>query len=218
MNIVKSIPALGLILGLSACAELQQAPPYDAPTRAATPDESLLPAEPAMPDFRVRNIVVDVPRSLKVNERNSYRPDGDIVWHGDPIGDRREQVRKILYDAFSKGVSGLRGDVPIDLKVDLVMFHALSPKARYSVGGIHEIRFYLTLIDARTGQPLGEPRFVKADLDALGGLAAIAAEEQGLTQKVRIMQHLARVIEVELTDPDGFRSDANLMLSVLGNL
>lgn len=59
--------------------------------------------------------------------------------------------------------------------------------------------------------PLGEPMFIKADLEAFGGQKAIRAEAQGLTQKVRITSHLAHVIQTQLTSPEGYKA-ANLGL------
>lgn len=218
MNRTKTALALAMIFGLAACANVDQGALYDTPTRADNSDQSVLSAEPVRRSFSVQRVLVDVPRSLKVNERNSYKPNGDIVWHGDPIGDRYQQVAQILYDSITEGAARVKGDVPVDLKVELLKFHALSPRARYSVGGVHEIRFMLTMLDPATGAPVSEPRFVKADLDALGGMAAIGAEEQGLTQKVRIEQHLAHVIAVELTAPEGFHSDASMMVSLLNNI
>ena len=52
-------------------------------------------------------------------------------------------------------------------------------------------------------------RTVKADLDAFGGQQALQAEARGLTQKVRITNHLAEVIRQELTNAEGYKN-ANL--------
>lgn len=54
-----------------------------------------------------------------------------------------------------------------------------------------------------------EPHFVKADFKALGGQEAIAAEARGVTQKYRITKQLAKVIQIELTSPEGYQA-ANL--------
>ncbi len=51
-------------------------------------------------------------------------------------------------------------------------------------------------------------KFIKADFDAVGGAAAVAAEARGNTQKVRITQHLAWVIQQELTGGN-FVTEAN---------
>jgi hypothetical protein len=147
---------------------------------------------------------VTVPRSLTVSERNMYYPSGDIVWREDPIGDRHAQVQTILADAFAQGVNGLDGPRDVILNVQLSRFHALTEKARYTIGGVHAIQFTYTLHDATTGAPLTRPKFIKADFPALGGMAAIVAEQRGVTQKVRITQHMAKVIADELSQPEGY--------------
>ena len=99
-----------------------------------------------------------------------------------------------------------------DLDIEVLRFHALTEKARYSIGGIHSITFQVTLTDPATGATVGEPRIVQADLPGYGGDEAIAADAQGFTQKFRITNHLANVIVVELTDPEGY---SNARLGVL---
>jgi hypothetical protein len=99
---------------------------------------------------------------------------------------------------LSQGVSGLEGEREVVIDVIVTRFHALTEKARYTVGGVHAIQFNLQVRDAHTGEVLMQPHHIKADFDALGGNAAIAAEARGVTQKVRITNHLAYVIRQEL--------------------
>ncbi|GAB4306022.1 MAG: hypothetical protein Kow0058_18700 [Roseovarius sp.] len=177
----------------------------DAGARVAPPAGTA--AQPLLQGLHVTAVRVSVPRTLKVSEANRFYPGGDIVWREDPPGDRYEQVRRIVEAGIMDGVRGL-GDSgrPVMLDIEVTRFHALTEKARYTVGGVHAIQFLMQLRDAETGAPLGEPKFVKADFRALGGQAAIRAERQGLTQKVRITRHLAEVIRTELTDPEGFHA------------
>ena len=160
----------------------------------------------------VANLTVRVPRSLKVSERNSYLPRGDIVWREDPIGDRHLQVQRIVQDALVRGVTPLDGPVRVNLDVTVKRFHALTEKARYTTGGVHAITFDLAITDAETGALVVPMREVRADLDAFGGRQALQAEARGLTQKVRITSHLAEVIRQELTNADGYR---NAQLGIL---
>ena len=157
-------------------------------------------------DVQVRSITVTVPRSLTVSEANRYLPKGDIVWRGDPIGDRHAQVAAIFDAALTKGAQAVNGTLPVALDVEVSRFHALTEKARYSVGGVHNITFYLTLRDPETGVALSETRVVNADLDGFGGQQAVDADARGQTQKVRITNHLAEVIRQELTRPEGFQN------------
>jgi hypothetical protein len=157
-------------------------------------------------DVRVESIAVRVPRSLKVSEANRFLPASDIVWREDPIGDRHAQVQAIFEAALKRGTDPMQGAVPVALDIEVERFHALTERARYSTGGVHNITFTLTLRDPASGTVLGAPRQVRADLNALGGRTALQAEARGQTQKVRITDHLAEVIRQELTTADGFQN------------
>jgi len=202
-----------LVMGglVSACANTNVASrnvAYEAPalsfaeTSVAEPTPQLAP----LTDVRVESLTVRVPRALSVSEANSYLPKADIVWRGDAIGDRHAQVAAIFDNAMRRGIEPLAGRIPVALDVKVLRFHALSEKARYTVGGVHNINFELTLRHAETGALLTEPRVVRADLDGFGGQQALQAEARGLTQKVRITNHLAEVIRQELTTMDGYKN------------
>ncbi|MEH6832724.1 DUF6778 family protein [Sulfitobacter sp.] len=156
--------------------------------------------------IRVSQINVNVPASLKASEANRYYPNGDIVWREDPIGDRHAQVGKILKDSMTAGTASFQGPVPVILDIQLVRFHALSEKARYTVGGVHHVVFDMMLRDARTGEHLSKPRRIETDLEAFGGQQAKTAEARGLTQKVRLSNHLAEVIRQQMTKPEGYKN------------
>ncbi|AXI46898.1 hypothetical protein C1J03_13225 [Sulfitobacter sp. SK012] len=186
--------------------------PYEAGTAQAY---QTAPTEPTEMPVQILNRVsvqqvnVLVPQSLRVSEANRYYPSGDIVWREDPIGNRHAQVQQIFQNALAAGTQNLDGDVPVVIDVVVERFHALTEKARYTVGGVHSIRFNMVIRDAETGQALSAPRVVRADLDGFGGQQAINAEARGVTQKVRISNHLAEVIRQELSRPEGY-VNANL--------
>lgn len=202
MKTLKLIMVLGLGAMVSACTSV------DTGSDAATRNASFEPHTPefihALPSVRVDEINVLVPTSLKVSEKNSYLPSGDIVWRGDAPGDRHQQVREIFDSAIALGTSDLEGTVPVRIEVRVDRFHALTEKARYVTGGIHNIHFVLQMRNISTGEIIGEPRLVHADLKAFGGRDALAADARGETQKVRITEHLSKVIHQELTSDDGF--------------
>lgn len=175
--------------------------------QVAAPDAPIAPVgTPLVGNVRVESIVVRVPRSLKVSEANRFLPAGDIVWREDPIGDRYAQVQTIFEAALARGTAPMQGAVPVTLDVEVKRFHALTEKARYTTGGVHNISFTLILRDPVTGAMIGAPRDIRADLDALGGRTALRAEAAGQTQKVRISDHLAEVIRQELSTAEGFRN------------
>lgn len=196
---VRIIAILVAALGLSACASI------DTATRNAPLDSARsLAAEAssaAVQSFAVQSYTVKVPRSLRVSEANSYYPLGDIVWRGDVIGDRHNQVAAIFNESLSRATSGVDGAIPAIAELTVHRFHALTEKTRYTIGGVHSIKFTLVLRDPVTGAELAPPREISADLRGYGGAKAIAADQQGMTQKVRITQHLANVIRAELTQP-----------------
>ena len=174
-------------------------------TNSQQQGQTILP-DAILRQINVAQINVRVPTKLKVSEANRYYPSGDIVWREDPMGNRHEQVARIVYDAMSAGTSTFQGPVPVILDVQVERFHALSEKARYTVGGVHHVVFSMVLRDAKTGEFLSEPRRVETDLEAFGGQQAITAEARGLTQKVRISGHLAEVIRQQMTEPDGYKN------------
>ncbi|WP_299731242.1 DUF6778 family protein [uncultured Tateyamaria sp.] len=213
----------GLLLAaaalVSACAQTGTT------TRNAPFQEAGLPfAEASAPvgayntDVRVENITVRVPRTLRVSEGNGYLPSTDIVWRGDPMGDRHAQIGAIFYDAMNKGTEPLNGATPVFMDIEVTRFHALTERARYTTGGVHNINFILSLRHAKTGAPLGEPRRVRADIHAFGGRQALEAEARGETQKVRITNLLAEAIRQELTTPSGFQNPKLGLIQALNQL
>ncbi|HKK84375.1 MAG TPA: DUF6778 family protein, partial [Roseovarius sp.] len=142
-----------------------------------------------------------------------------IVWREDPVGDRHAQVKAIVEAGLSEGISAMEpGAVPVVMDVEVTRFHALTEKARYTIGGVHAIQFKMQLRNPETGQAYGEPHLVKADFKALGGAKAIEAERNGITQKHRITEHLAKVIQTELASPDGYKAANNGLMGAINQL
>ncbi|MGB7241925.1 MAG: DUF6778 family protein [Sulfitobacter sp.] len=160
----------------------------------------------AYPPLRVVEINVTVPRSLEVSEANRYYPGGDIVWREDPYGDRHAQVQAIVQDAMETGTAGMTGASAVTLDVEVLRFHALTQKARFTTGGVHSLTLAYVVRNAKTGEPLAPRRVFSSDLKAFGGEEAIAAMQRGETQKVRITAHMARAIREELTVPGGHKN------------
>ena len=186
-------------LTLSACAKQEIA------ARGAPLDTGVV--SPASLSVDVQQIRVVVPKTLSVSEANMYYPAGDIVWRGDPVGDRHEQVKAIFETAMADGVSQIeKGSLPVVMDVQVARFHAVSEKARYTIGGVHAMTFSIVLRNPETQDIIAGPRQVRADFRALGGAQAIAAERHGITQKSRITEHLANVIRSELSQPEGHKA------------
>ncbi len=197
MKMIKTLLAVAVAAGLSACAKPETV------SRAA-PAAGLIAApiaEEAGRDYTVTEVKVNVSRDLSVSEANLYFPIADIVWRDDPLGDRHMQVARIMKNGMSTGAVALVGSRDVIVNVDVLRFHAVTEKARYTIGGVHSIKFRMSVIDAQTGEVIEAPRTVVADFDALGGAAAIKAEREGFGQKQRITAHMAGVIQRELGSP-----------------
>ncbi|CUH66633.1 hypothetical protein TG4357_02531 [Thalassovita gelatinovora] len=194
MNIIRTGLLLAIGLGLSACSSIDTASrniPLEMPQMTA-----------AAPVVAVADYSVKVSRSLRASEANMYYPMGDIVWRGDPMGDRHAQIAQIFQDSLTRvQINNEDGALPVVVDIDLIRFHALTEKTRYTIGGVHSINFNMTVRNPITGDVIVPTHEVKADLRGYGGSRAMAAEQQGLTQKVRITQHLANVIAQELAAP-----------------
>lgn len=144
--------------------------------------------------WRLSSVSVTVPDNLTVSEANTFAPGADIVWHGEEYGDRRAQVRAILKEGITRGARGLRGSRPVVLAVRLVEFHSVTPIALdRAPGAVHNIKFDIQVVDARSGKALTAPQRISADLQAHVGTAAVLAAVEGNTPRVRIVRHLAAV-------------------------
>jgi uncharacterized protein DUF6778 len=199
MNKIRLSAALGAMALLGACATspvTRAAPLETLPTGISDIENSSITdvTSVAEANWFVQAVRVNVPDSLSVSEANLYLPGTDIVWREDPYGDRRAQVRRILELATSQAAISMEGSDAVYLDIDLKRFHALSQKARATVGGWHTIDFDVTVRDATTDAVVVESTPVKIRLRAFGGQKAIDAEIRGETQKVRISREITSVM------------------------
>jgi hypothetical protein len=155
-------------------------------------------ADAAASNYEVTKLWVLVPDFLIVSEANNYLPNADIVWRGDPPGNRYKQVDDLVTTAMETGVAGLHGPQKVEVVVQIARFHALTERARADVGGYFGIWFYLSVRDPVTHQPIRPDVLFDATKEALGGRAAVVQELAGSTQKVIITEHLERMIRAAL--------------------
>ncbi len=192
-KIVKYIAGLALALSVTACASTQNASRNDL---IQTSPQSI---ELTAPAYQVQQLSVTIPDELTVSEANMFLPIADIVWREDPMGNRKEQVQSILVNAIASGVSKVKNGRPVTMEVRLNKFHSLSEKARYTVGGRHNINFDYLLRDAETGIPVADVQNVNTVFKAYGGSKAFAAMARGETQKVRITQHIQNMMYLRMS-------------------
>ncbi|MDU9003870.1 DUF6778 family protein [Sedimentitalea todarodis] len=177
---------------LTAC-EREWSTDYDEPLSSA-----------ATANWRVSSVQVSVPDTLTVSDVNRFFVEADIVWHGDPAGDRRAQVKAITTAGVQEAARGLNGSRPVVLDVTVLHFHGVSPiTVARAPGAVHNMKFAAQVRDARTGATLTEPTLILAEMPALVGEAAYYAAQFGPTQKERVTAHIAATFSGWLgTGPD----------------
>lgn len=149
--------------------------------------------------YDVVTLTFFAPDDIEVSESQEFYPFADIVWRGDPFGARVPQIAEMFQTAVARNEAVLTGDVPVAIDISLVRFHGVTDRTRYSIGGVYNIVFDLTVLDARTGAILEQTRRVAANLEAPGGAEAVALEQSGQTQKVRVTDFLTSVLQAELS-------------------
>ena len=202
--------ALPLLATLAACVSpdpASRAAVAVSPQQpASVGHDSVAPRKVLKAQYDVQQVAISVPRSLRVSEANVFYPIADVVWRGEPRGDRYAQVERIFQEAAAQATGPMTQGRPVNVSVEITRFHCLTEKTRYTVGGTHALHFRLTVTDAATGMVLEGPRDVIADVKASGGAAAIAEEQAGRTQRVVVVDRLTDVIRRELstvvTDPE----------------
>ena len=231
MSIIRSVSMLVLMAAVSACGSnpVTRNAPFEAvPSkavasapegyrRASLPQPTLPRAPVRATQVHVVDYEIKVPQHLTVSEANLYHPMSDIVWREDPFGNRKEQIGKIFQASLDTARGQLIGGQGVKVELTVRRFHALTEKARYTIGGMHTISFDMVVRDAETGAVLRQGP-VKLNFEAFGGRKAIEAERQGITQKRRITDHLARAIRAELTLPGGWNDQDRKLDTALGQI
>ncbi len=201
MFVTRKIALLVSLTALSACAGTEPATraAFNAPSDVSigSKGSDVIPAT----RYNITGFDIVVPQKLRVSEANVFYPIADIVWRGEPRGERHAQVAAILQDALGRATTGLTTGRAVRAEIELLRFHALTEKTRYTFGGVHSLWFKVTLRDALTGALVEQPFRVIADTPASGGARAIAEDEAGLTQRVVIVNRVAKVFEDELAGP-----------------
>jgi hypothetical protein len=163
-------------------------------------------------EWQVAEVNFAVPPGLSLGSPSVMAPDADIVWFGEPPGDRREQVDAIMTEAITRGTERLQGQRPVIINASLIRFHAVTPLAvSQAPEAVHDIAFRVEVLDAGNGARLTQAMRIDASLPALTGAAAVIANDQGQSQKVRITDYVAATTAAWLgVAPDNRRSFTSL--------
>jgi hypothetical protein len=88
-------------------------------------------------NYSLHSIRFAVPADMTVSEANSYYPIADIVWWGDPMGNRSQQINEIFQTSIRAAGQDMNGSIPVTVDVELARFHSLTERTRFSVGGVN---------------------------------------------------------------------------------
>jgi hypothetical protein len=105
------------------------------------------------------------------------------------MGDRYAQVEG---DARRAGpaLSSMQGDVPVQVVLEVTRFHALTSVCATRSAASMRSSSSTSVRHAETGAILAGPEAVDLTFRAYGGQRAVEAEQQGITQRVRITERL----------------------------
>lgn len=139
--------------------------------------------------WRVRDVTVSVPETLTTSDENSPIPSADIVWQGEPAGDRRAQVAAILREGITAGSTGLGGKQPVTIAATVTKFHAITPEGErlirtFSNAGVDNIAYTVQVFDARSGAALTQPQAISAPMPA-----------SSASNRAEIVAHIAAVTQ-----------------------
>ena len=195
MKLFKMITIVALGLGVAGCASIDTVS-RNIPLETSTFD---IEAQVAPRSYAIEAMTFSTIDELFVSEANSYYPQADVVWRGDPIGDRVAQVEAMFQTAATRNKERLEGDTLVVVDIQLVRFHGVTERTRFSIGGVYNIVFNMRVRNAETGEVIEDSRRILADLSAPGGIAALMQEQRGQTEKVRVTDFLTQVFSDELT-------------------
>lgn len=149
--------------------------------------------------YDLRQFSFTAQEGLNVSEATNFYPSADVVWRGDPMGPRIPQIATMFEAAAERNKAVLNGDVPVIVDIQLIRFHGVTELTRATVGGVYNIIFLLTVRDTRTGTIIEGPRRVVGNLDAPGGSGAVALDQAGQTQRVRVTDFLTGLLRQQLS-------------------
>ncbi|EBA11320.1 lipoprotein, putative [Roseobacter sp. CCS2] len=148
--------------------------------------------------YALRGFRFDAQAGLRIAESESFYPAADVVWRGDPIGPRIPQIAVMFEEAATRNRAILNGSFPVDVDVTLVRFHGVTNRTRFTVGGVYNVVFDMTVRRAGTDEVIEPTRRVAGNLDAPGGERAARLDAAGQTQKVRVTDFLTSLLRAQL--------------------
>lgn len=162
-------------------------------------DQTADPRPMIQRSYDLRTLRFAAREGLVVSEENSFYPNVDVVWRGDPPGPRISQIGAMFQQAAEQSQRVLNGSRPIIVDIVLIRFHGVTERTRATVGGVYNLIFEMTVRDARTGEVIEPARRVVGNLSAPGGSRARALDAAGQTQKVRVVDFIDGLLLQQLS-------------------
>jgi hypothetical protein len=162
--------------------------------------------------WHVTDVRAFVHDNRTVSDDNVLVPLADIVWHGEPAGDRKAQVAAIVADGMRVAAAPLAEGRPVEIHIAVDRFHGVSPVAvARSPAAVHDVAFRVAVVDRGTREVLVPPVRITAALPAYTQTNARLSRLQGETERQRIVDHVAEVMAGWLgTGPDARRTFVSL--------
>lgn len=135
---------------------------------------------------------------LSVSEDNSIYPFADVVWRGDPPGPRVAQIGALFQEAATRNAAVINGTVPVVVDVTLVRFHGVTDRTRFSIGGVYNVIFDMTVRNATTGVVIEPTRRVEGNLRGEEGTIELGLDARGSTQRARVVDFLTTLLRAQL--------------------
>lgn len=215
---LKVLPSIAAALLMSACTG-------DVPASRSVADWTLAVSHGAvdakagaqkvlMGHYVIKDVQVTVPQMLQVSEIKDDRV-ADIVWQGEPMGNRHRQVSAMLSDAMQLVAAEMTDGPDVIVRIDVTRFYAGGEvprsvgKPRPKGGSTSSVYFTLSVIDEVTGEVLESPRAIVADISAGRAARAVGRTPRGGPARDDVIAALAQVLRRELS----VEVDAEMIMS-----
>ena len=115
----------------------------------------------------------------------------NFVWEGMGDGNRKRMVAGMFRNAMNEvAAETMQGSQPVNMKIQINYFHALTNFSRLWCCGEHRIFADIAVEDAASGATLASVENLSMGTLALGGIPGLVAVAAGRDQEVRIHEAL----------------------------
>ncbi|MDN5787423.1 DUF6778 family protein [Pseudorhodobacter sp.] len=204
MRTFRLVPLLGVAFGIAACAAPDVASRNGFADSSPVTDYAMRQTALA-PQYDVKSLRVAVPEKLRAAENRGLFIQPDILWRGEPAGERHGQIAAMFTEALKTAVAQMTTGPEVVIEAEVTRFRGLDDTARQHGGGRYDIAYLLTVRDYRTGQVVDGPRLVKQTITEPMPNAARAENERSFVV-IALRNRARRELSAEF---DNARSSRN---------